>query len=207
MKHSRQTTYRIESLRGIRPNRNRRNLQNEKTRLLPKQSRSTQRGFTIVELLIVIVIIAILAAITIVAYNGIQNRVYDSAVTSDLNSIAKKFALYKIDSTAGTYPATALSPTLGDFQMSISKSAYRLDGNQFNLLNCMVSSGAGYLMVAQSKSGKFFMVGSANTSPREVTASITLGDASSCSTLAPGSTAYGAGYSTTSGGWRPWTNG
>ena len=30
-----------------------------------------QRGFTIVELLIVIVVIGILAAITIVAYNGI----------------------------------------------------------------------------------------------------------------------------------------
>lgn len=34
-----------------------------------KQSNS--RGFTIVELLIVIVVIGILAAITIVAYNGI----------------------------------------------------------------------------------------------------------------------------------------
>ncbi|RYF28607.1 MAG: prepilin-type N-terminal cleavage/methylation domain-containing protein, partial [Chloroflexi bacterium] len=32
------------------------------------------RGFTIVELLIVIVVIGILAAITIVAFNGIQNR-------------------------------------------------------------------------------------------------------------------------------------
>ena len=32
------------------------------------------RGFTIVELLIVIVVIAILAAITIDDYNGIQNR-------------------------------------------------------------------------------------------------------------------------------------
>ena len=32
------------------------------------------RGFTIVELLIVIVVIAILASITIVAFNGIQAR-------------------------------------------------------------------------------------------------------------------------------------
>jgi len=39
-----------------------------------------QSGFTIVELLIVVVVIAILAAITIVAYNGIQNRAKSSAV-------------------------------------------------------------------------------------------------------------------------------
>ena len=34
--------------------------------------RTDKHGFTIVELLIVIVVIAILAAITVVAYNGIQ---------------------------------------------------------------------------------------------------------------------------------------
>ena len=33
-----------------------------------------RRGFTIVELLIVIVVIGILAAITIIAYNGVQVR-------------------------------------------------------------------------------------------------------------------------------------
>lgn len=39
-----------------------------------------QRGFTIVELLIVVVIIAILAAITLVTYNGIQQRANNAAI-------------------------------------------------------------------------------------------------------------------------------
>lgn len=60
------------------------------------------RGFTIVELLIVIVVIGILAAITIVAYNGIQARGRDSARISKLNQIAKAIELYKVDN--GTYP-------------------------------------------------------------------------------------------------------
>ena len=43
--------------------------------------KSPRSGFTIVELLIVIVVIAILAAITIVAFNGIQERARASAVS------------------------------------------------------------------------------------------------------------------------------
>lgn len=48
-----------------------------------------QTGFTIVELLIVVVVIAIFAAITIVAYNGIQNRSRDSSVKSDVSNAFK----------------------------------------------------------------------------------------------------------------------
>ena len=40
----------------------------------PLRSHGNRSGFTIVELLIVIVVIGILAAITVVAYNGIQER-------------------------------------------------------------------------------------------------------------------------------------
>lgn len=54
-------------------------------------------GFTIVELLIVIVVVAILAAISIVAYNGIQQRARDSIRKQDLATIAKAFQLYNID--------------------------------------------------------------------------------------------------------------
>lgn len=53
---------------------------------------NTRRGFTIVELLIVVVVIAILAAITIVSYNGIQQRARVSTVMADLSNSAKKMA-------------------------------------------------------------------------------------------------------------------
>lgn len=56
-----------------------------------------QKGFTIVELLIVIVVIAILAAITAVAFNGVQQRARDTQRKSDLAQIAKSFRLYETD--------------------------------------------------------------------------------------------------------------
>ena len=59
-----------------------------------------QKGFTIVELLIVIVVIAILAAITIVAYNGIQTRARNTQVTAGVNvyykAITEYYAVYSI---------------------------------------------------------------------------------------------------------------
>ena len=54
-------------------------------------------GFTIVELLIVIVVIAILAAITIVAYTGIQDRAKQSALQSAASQASKKVAAFAVD--------------------------------------------------------------------------------------------------------------
>lgn len=63
-----------------------------------------QRGFTIVELLIVIVVIAILAAISIVAYNGIQNRAKNTKLQSTIVNIQKKIEAYNAE--FGNYPVT-----------------------------------------------------------------------------------------------------
>lgn len=62
-----------------------------------KSTWAKQKGFTIVELLIVIVVIGILAAITIVAYNGIQQRARDTQRKADLAAVIKGFQVYKID--------------------------------------------------------------------------------------------------------------
>lgn len=66
---------------------------------------NTQRGFTIVELLIVIVVIGILAAITIVAFNGVQQRAREATVKSDLANVATRMAAD--NALNGSYPLTA----------------------------------------------------------------------------------------------------
>ena len=58
-------------------------------------------GFTIVELLIVVVVIAILAAITLVAFNNITSRANDAARASDASNLGKKAELR--NATVGTY--------------------------------------------------------------------------------------------------------
>jgi uncharacterized protein (TIGR02145 family)/prepilin-type N-terminal cleavage/methylation domain-containing protein len=67
----------------------------------------TTNAFTIVELLVVIVVIGILAAITIVSYTGISNKASVSSLQSDLSNAKKQLALYYVDH--GAYP-TSIDP-------------------------------------------------------------------------------------------------
>ena len=53
-----------------------------------------REGFTIVELLIVIVVIAILATITVVAYNGVQANARDSIRKSDMATLQKALEIH-----------------------------------------------------------------------------------------------------------------
>ncbi len=55
----------------------------------------TYRGFTIVELLIVIVVIAILAALSVVGYTNIQQRVKNTAKVSVVQQSVKLVQLYR----------------------------------------------------------------------------------------------------------------
>ncbi len=68
-----------------------------------------ERGFTIVELLIVIVVIAILAAIVIVAYNGITARANTSKAQANAVSVQKVVEAFNADNSM--YPALAASGT------------------------------------------------------------------------------------------------
>lgn len=72
---------------------------------LPRKSTDNHTGFTIVELLIVIVVIGILAAIAIVAYQGVQVRARNTAKLNEQIGWRDTFEAYKASN--GDYPSMA----------------------------------------------------------------------------------------------------
>lgn len=116
------------------------------------------RGFTIVELLTVIVVIAILAAISIVAYVGIQNAAHDTAIQNDLSNLAKRAEAYR--ATEGRYPIhTRMWTVQMGVGLSISEQSY--GANVFNRYYCLDKShGGSFGIVARSKTGQTFTISS-----------------------------------------------
>ena len=74
------------------------------------------RGFTIVELLIVIVVIAILASVSVAAYSGVQQRARDTRRVSDMNTLVKALEMYKVQT--GSYPAASTTNTIVGWEVS-----------------------------------------------------------------------------------------
>jgi len=167
-----------------------------------------KQGFTIVELLIVIVVIGILAAITIVSFNGVTGRANDTAVQSDLETMGKKLQLYYVDK--GAFPQN--TSDLVAASLVASKGAYMTTpAVAVNLGYCTNSGQTGYALFAMSKSGNRYMITNTSSVTTDTTGTVwnsgtvTLGgQCGAVSMNAPFTHGY-VSSDTTTGPWRAWT--
>ena len=78
------------------------------TRDMARRNRSIFKGFTVIELLIAIGVIAILTAIVVISYNGVQNTARNAQRLDDMNRVADLLDIYYTKN--GGYPVTTNQP-------------------------------------------------------------------------------------------------
>jgi len=122
---------------------------------------SKQHGFTIVELLVVIVVIGILAAITIVSYTGITSKATVAVLQSDLTSASNQLRIYQAN--YGSFPLVLDAGMCPSKPVVDNKTCLKAsNGNTFSSYS---STGSTFTLVETSVDGVTKYQITDNTSP------------------------------------------
>ncbi|MDB5162804.1 MAG: hypothetical protein JWN28_411 [Candidatus Saccharibacteria bacterium] len=120
------------------------------TRRYIANTKKISSGFTIVELLIVVVVIAILASITIIAFSGITQRAAQASLQASIKQAATLIDIYKVDN--GTYPAS----------LNALNSNQSLYGNTSNLWAYSSAAESYCISIGSSSSSATYHISEAN---------------------------------------------
>lgn len=165
------------------------------------------QGYTIIELLVIIVVITVLASIVWVSYSAVQNNTKDSAVQSDLRNIADKVEDFRLGSLTNVYPAATQAEL--EALVKVTKDAYIQNNDAGGMSYCR--NDTDFTILGRSASRNAFIF-SSKTGLKEVTFTGNLAAQCALGGISSSDSGYGAiwllkgnlnaqGY-----GWQSWIN-
>lgn len=117
-------------------------------------------GFTIVELLVVIVVIGILAAISIVSYVGISQKAVDVSLQSDLTNASTLLKMFQVENS--NYPTT-IRCDIAD--SNVNKCLKSSSGNSFAYLVSNTSNPQTFLLTATNSTNVYSITNNSGPKP------------------------------------------
>jgi prepilin-type N-terminal cleavage/methylation domain-containing protein len=98
---------------------------------LMKAFHKNQKGFTLVELMVVVVIIGILVAIAIPIYNNVQDNAREAARNATARTIGGAWQMYEAGAQSGTWPEDFIvgDVTASGNTVTLEGEIYTRDGN------------------------------------------------------------------------------
>lgn len=104
-------------------------------RLLKKTIKVRFKGFTLVELLIVIVIIGILAAIVIARFTGATKEAKEAGLKANLSGIRSQIEIYRARSASDSYPANLTALVNDGYIRKIPQDPFYQKSSEYTTLS------------------------------------------------------------------------